>query len=197
VQDVRLSITRVRTQAKTRRVRFRLIRCGYTVHFKMVVLRCTRQLLTRLKYSREDTSAQSTTRLGGWYGTLIRFGRRHVLLFISERSRLPVLLPVRDADRLALAFPIAVFGTLMRLGVPTPALEQERSSMSPIAIGPTRSRSLLASLNEFAFLARVDFITRRDRTLDAVARELAEVPLISPFKGECASVVTRRLFDLE
>jgi hypothetical protein len=162
----------------------------------MVVLRCTRQLLTRLKHPDEDTSAQSTTRLGDWYGTLIRFGRRPVLLFISERSRLPVLLPARDADRLPVAFPMAVFGTLMGLGVPAAAVEQERSSMLPVGIGPTQSRSLLASLNEFAFLARADFITRSDWTFDAVARELAEVPLISPFKGECASVVTRRLFDV-
>jgi hypothetical protein len=80
--------------------------------------------------------------------------------------------------------------------VPTAAAEQERLSMSPITIGPTRSRSLLGSLNEFAFLARADFITRRDRALDAVARELVEVPLILPSKGECASVVTRRLFDV-
>jgi hypothetical protein len=64
------------------------------VHLKMVVMRCTRQLLMRLKYPGEDSSAESTTRLGDWYGTLIRFGRRQVLLFISERSRLRVLLPV-------------------------------------------------------------------------------------------------------
>jgi hypothetical protein len=166
------------------------------VHVKMVVMRCTRQPLMRLKYPGEDSSAESTTRLGDWYGTLIRFGRRQALLFISERSRLRVLLPARDVDRLALAFPKAVSETLMSLGVPTAAAEQERLSMSPITIGPTRSRSLLGSLNEFAFLARADFITKRDPTLDAVARELAEVPLISPFKGECASVVTRRLFDV-
>jgi hypothetical protein len=166
------------------------------VHVKMVVLRCTRQLLMRLKYPDEDTSAESTTRLGDWYGTLIRFGRRHILLFISERSRLPILLPARDADGLALAFPKAVSQTLIGFGVPTVAAEHERSSMSPITIGPTRSRSLVGSLNEFTFLARADFITRRDRTLEAVARELAEVPLILPLKGECAIVVTRRLFDV-
>jgi hypothetical protein len=148
----------------------------------MVVLRCTRQLLMRLKYPDEDTSAQSTTRLGAWYGTLIRFGRRHVLLFISERSRLPVLLPARDADRLALTFPMAVSERLMGLGVPTTAVEQECSSMSPIAISPTRSRSLLSSPDA----------TGRS----TLSRELAEVPLISPFKGECAGVVTRRLFDV-
>lgn len=166
------------------------------MHVKMVVLRCTRQLLIRLKYPDEDTSAESTTRLGDWYGTLIRFGRQHVLLFISERSRLPILLPARDADRLALAFPKAVSEMLIGLGVPSAAVEQERSSMSLISIGPTRSRSLLGSLNEFALLVRADFITRGDRTLEDVARELAEVPLILPFKGDCASVVTRRVLGL-
>jgi hypothetical protein len=166
------------------------------VHVKMIILRCTRQLLMRLKYPDEDKSAESTTRLGDWYGTLIRFGRRHVLLFISERSRLPVLLPARDADRLTLAFPKAVSEALIGFGVSKAVVEQERSSMSPIALGPTRSRSLLGSLNEFAILARTDFITRGDRTLDAVGRELAEVPLILPFEGECATVVTRRLFDV-
>jgi len=103
------------TFLRTKRARFLRIRCGDTVHVKMVVLRCTRQLLMRLKYPDEDTSAESTTRLGDWYGTLIRFGRRHVLLFISEWSRLPVLLPARDADRLTLAFPKAVSEMLIAL----------------------------------------------------------------------------------
>jgi hypothetical protein len=54
----------------------------------------------RLKNQDEGTSAELTTRLGEWYGTLIRLGRRLVPLFISERSGLAVLLLVRDADRL-------------------------------------------------------------------------------------------------
>jgi hypothetical protein len=64
------------------------------------VLRGTRQFLMRLKNQDEGTSAELTTRLGEWYGTLIRLGRRLVPLFISERSGLAVLLLVRDADRL-------------------------------------------------------------------------------------------------
>ena len=43
---------------------------------------------------------------------------------------------------------------------------------------------------------RERIIARRDQSLDDVARELAEVPLISPFKYECGSIVTRRLFDV-
>jgi uncharacterized protein DUF6933 len=140
----------------------------------VVVLRCTRQLLMRLKYANEDPFEKSTTRLGDWYGTLIRFGRRHVLLFTSERSRLPVLLPVRDADRLLSAFPSAVSAMLAAVGVPPAAIDQERSQMSPIRFGPTRNHSVLGSMNEFGFLARMHFITKRADPLDVIARELAE-----------------------
>lgn len=42
-------------------------------------------------------------------------------------------------------------------------------------------------------LAWFDFKTRPDVPPDVIARELAEVPLILPLKGEHPSEVTRRL----
>ncbi len=163
----------------------------------MVVLRCTQRLLFRLKRFDDDPDARSTTRLGDWYGNLLRVGNRHALLFIAEHSRLPVLLPVRAADRLQSALPAAVGEMLGVLGVPAKAIEQELAHMSPMYFGRTRSRSLLGSLTEFTRLAWFDFMTRRDVPLDAIARELAEVPLILPFKGEHPSAVTRRLFGVK
>ena len=69
--------------------------------------------------------------------------------------------------------------------------------MSPLRFGRTHSRSLLGSLTEFTRLAWFDFMTRRDVPLDMIARELAEVPLMLPFKGEHASAVTRLLFGVK
>ena len=163
----------------------------------MVVLRCTRQLLLRLKEFDAAPSARSTMRLGDWYGTLIRMGNRHVLLFISERSRLPVLIPVRQADRLRLAFPDAVAAMLVAVGVPEDAIERESSMMSEIEFGPTRSRSLVGSLTDFSFMTRVRFMTARDEPVERIARELADTPLIRPFDGARPSAVTRQLFDQE
>jgi hypothetical protein len=88
---------------------------------------------------------QSTTKLGDWYGNLIRMGNRHVLLFISERSRLPVMIPVRAANHLPWSFPDAVSQALVAVGVPADAVERERREMSEITFGRTRSRSLLSS----------------------------------------------------
>jgi hypothetical protein len=162
----------------------------------MVVLRCTQQLLLRLKPFDDVPSVQSTTRLGDWYGTLLRMGNRHALLFISERSRLPVMIPVRQANRLGSAFPDAVCQMLAAVGVPAEAIESERLRMAEIAFGRTRSRSLLGSLNDFSLMARMHFITRRNAPLEHIARKLAETPLILPFGGEHPSAVTNRLFDV-
>jgi hypothetical protein len=98
----------------------------------MIVLRCTQQLLRRLKQFDDAAAIRSTTRLGDWYGDLIRMGNRHVLLFISERSRLPVLIPVRNANHLRSAFPDAVCQMLAAVGVPVEAIERERFQMSEI-----------------------------------------------------------------
>ena len=74
----------------------------------MVVLRCTQKLLARLKQADNLPAVESTTRLGDWYGNILQIGRRQHLLFISERSRLPVVIPIREGKRLAAVFPDAV-----------------------------------------------------------------------------------------
>src|ERR1700730_4098639 len=140
----------------------------------MVVLRCTQRLLYRLKHFDGEVSASSDTRLGDWYGNLIRIGRRHALLFISEHSRLPVLLPVRQADRLASTFPAAVCQMLMAVGAPPAAIERERALMSPLLLDRTRSRSLTGSLTDFTFMTSARFITHSDQALESIALELAE-----------------------
>ena len=42
----------------------------------MVVLRCTQKLLVRLKQVGDLPPVESTTRLGDWYGNILRIGRR-------------------------------------------------------------------------------------------------------------------------
>jgi len=59
-------------------------------------------------------AVESTTRLGDWYGNILRIGVRQHLLFISERSRLPVIVPLREAKRLSTVFPEAVCDRLGR-----------------------------------------------------------------------------------
>jgi len=177
-----------------RRQRGSLIHVSYAVP-DMVVLRCTQRLLLRLKQFDDEPSVRSTTRLGDWYGNVLHMGRRHALIFISERSRLPVLIPIRDAHRLRLVFPDAVCRLLGAVGVPAADVEHERSRMSEIAYGKTKNRSLLGTLNDMSFGARVHFITARDDSLEDIALRLAETPIL-PLDGACPIDLTRGLFGM-
>jgi hypothetical protein len=62
----------------------------------------------------------------------------------SEHSRLPVITPIREARRLETIFADAVCAALRAGGVASDDIADERSRMSTIAFGKTRSRSLLA-----------------------------------------------------
>ena len=159
----------------------------------MVVLRCTQQLLFRLKQSGDEPQIASTTRLGDWYGNILRMGRRHALIFISERSRLPVLIPIREANKLRVSFPEAACRMLAFVGVSASDIDEERSRMSAMAFGRTKSRSLLGTLNDFSFGARVHFVTSPEGSLEDVARWLARTPIL-PLKGASPIELTRARF---
>jgi len=162
----------------------------------MLVLRCTYKLLVRLNQTDELPAVESTTRLGDWYGNILRLGRRQYLLFISERSRLPVVLPVAEAKRLTTVFPDAVCQVLARVGIAAGDIADERSRMSEIAFGRTRNRSLLGTMNDFAFMARHGHRNRHEPdSPEDLVRFLAQTPIL-PLDGASPIALTRAAFGL-
>lgn len=160
----------------------------------MVVLRCTRKLLERLKQADDLPPVESTTRLGDWYGNLLRIGHRQLLLFISERSRLPVILPAQDAKRLPLVFADAVCERLAIVGVPPADIAAERLRMREMAFGRTRSRSLLGTMNDFSFMAQVGDARRSEpESPEELMRFLADTPILL-LKGASPNDLTLALF---
>ena len=160
----------------------------------MVVLRCTQKLLVRLKQVGDLPAVESTTRLGDWYGNILRIGRRQQLLFISERSRLPVVIPIREGKRLAEVFPDAVCEVLGLVGVAAADIAEERSRMSEIAFGRTRNRSLLGTLNDFAFMAQQGNVNRAEpESPEELMRFLAQTPIL-PLDGASPIELTRAAF---
>jgi hypothetical protein len=161
----------------------------------MVVLRCTQKLLARLKQAENLPAVESTTRLGDWYGNILQLGRRQHLLFISERSRLPVVIPIREGKRLASVFPDAVCEVLGHVGVATADIAEERARMSEVAFGRTRNRSLLGTMNEFAFMAQVGSARRPEpETPEELMRFLAQTPIL-PLDGASPIELTRAAFE--
>ena len=162
----------------------------------MLVLRCTQKLLARLKQADHLPVVESTTRLGDWYVNILQLGRRQHLLFISERSRLPVVIPIREGKRLAEVFPDAVCEVLALVGVAVADIADERLRMLEIAFGRTRNRSLLGTLNDFAFMAEVGSARRPEpETPEELIRFLAQTPIL-PLDGASPIDLTRAEFGL-
>lgn len=161
----------------------------------MVVLRCTRKLLVRLKRTEIQVDVPSTTRLGDWYGNILRIERRQHLIFISERSRLPIVIPIREAKRLELIFPDAVCGVLATVGIADECIAEERSRMADIAFGPTMNRSLLGTLNDYAFMAQQGNANRAEPECpEELMRFLAQTPIL-PLDGASPIALTRAIFE--
>jgi hypothetical protein len=160
----------------------------------MVVLRCTQKLLVRLKQAGDLPTVESTTRLGDWYGNILRIGRHQHLVFISERSRLPVVLPITELKRLSVVFPGAVCERLAIVGVISEDITDERARMSEIAFGRTRNRSLLGTLNDFAFMAQQGNVNRVEpESPEELMRFLSQTPIL-PLDGASPIELTRAVF---
>ena len=149
----------------------------------------------RLKQVRDLPAVESTTRLGDWYGNILRIGHRQHLLFISERSRLPVILPISEAKRLGDVFPDAVCEVLANVGVTAADIADERMRMSELAFGRTRNRSLLGTLNDFAFMAQsVDARRTEPESPEELIRFLSQTPIL-PLDGASPIELTRAAFE--
>ena len=161
----------------------------------MLVLRCTQKLLARLKQAENLPVVESTTRLGDWYGNILQLGRRQHLLFISERSRLPVVLPIGDTKRLGAVFSDAVCERLAIVGVTAVDIADERGRMSEIAFGRTRNRSLLGTLNDFAFMAQAGNARRTEpESPEELMRFLSQTPIL-PLDGASPIALTQAVFE--
>jgi hypothetical protein len=142
------------------------------------------KLLVRLNQVGDQPPAESTTRLGDWYGNILRIGRRQHLLFVSERSRLPVIIPIRETKRLATVFSDAVCEVLTNVGVAAPDIIEERAQMSEIAFARTRNRSLLGTLNDFTRMAQfMDERRAEPESPEELVRFLAQTPIL-PMNGD-------------
>ena len=66
----------------------------------MITLRCTQRLLKRLKANPRTEPDAPSAKLGDWYAQVTALHRRHVVLAVSERTLLPVLLPLAPSATL-------------------------------------------------------------------------------------------------
>jgi len=142
-------------------------------------LRATAKLLKRLKVKPEAAPPASTTKLGDWYANLLYIQRQQLVLCVSEASLLPVIVRAAGKEPLAARLPAAVGDMLAALSVPAPIVDGELASMQQVTIAATASRTVLGSMNDFAWL--LEGYWEPTASLLELALKVADAPC-SPLK---------------
>ena len=101
---------------------------------------------------------------------------------------------MRDAKRLRSVSPDAVCERLATVGVAVADIAEERLRMSDLAFDRTRNRSLLGTLNDFAFMAQsVDARRTEPESPEELMRFLSQTPIL-PLDGASPIELTRAEF---
>ena len=121
----------------------------------MIVIHGTRAFRDRVPGPAVTPGETSTTVLGAWYASVLRW-RRPAALFVNERTLLPLVMPLAPARTLLTRFPDALAELLSAHRVPAPLIDSEDAEARDQRLAPTANRSLVGVMNEFAFLADHD-----------------------------------------
>ena len=95
---------------------------------------------------------------------------------MSERTLLPVLMPLAPASTLAARFPHALATNLVRHGANQAFIANEVAAMSEVSMAKTANRSVVGTMNEFAFLAEAYRESVDSFDLVALSMRLADTP---------------------
>lgn len=158
----------------------------------MVVFRCTRKVLTRMRMEPIAEPLRSTGRLGDWYIGLVFVRRRPLLLLVSEQTRLPVLVPASPTRLLSARFKIALSQILADLTIDPERIAQELRALDSVVIAATQSRSLLGTINDFTLAIKLAVEDGSVASFHALSLWLAETP-IRPLDDDPARATRKRL----
>ncbi|MCD6577321.1 MAG: hypothetical protein J7K66_04820 [Anaerolineaceae bacterium] len=117
----------------------------------MITFRCTKKLRKYLGAIPAENAPPPTAALGDWYANLVPTCAGDLILFASEKSLLTVALPIWESDRLVPLFRIRVANLLWMIGIPPKIIAREVSHFDQVQFCKTASRSVLASMNDFAW----------------------------------------------
>ena len=141
----------------------------------MYALHCTKKLLDRVRVPAMSAAQPPTTVLGNWYATAL-FWKPQVALFVNERTLLPMLMPLAPASPVIRRFPSELATLLARHGGNQAFIATEVAGMSEVSVAKTANRSVVGTMNEFAFLAEGYREYMETTDLLVLSVRLAETP---------------------
>ncbi len=162
----------------------------------MTTLRCTTKLLKALKAKPVAHPAPATNRLGGWTANLIRVSRRQLVLAVNDATRFGVVIEAAPYAEIPLRLAQRVFMALRYIGVPDDLAAAEAQALETPEFAATHSKSVLGTLNQFAFEVECDLHYGLAHSAVALTQRLAEAIVASPRDIGCPADRVRERFGL-
>jgi hypothetical protein len=149
----------------------------------MLTIRCTTKLLKRMRVPDAPPTPTPDPRLGDWYATVLQMRPQHLVLLVNERTRLAVVLPVRDFLAPGANIAGAIAHVLADLGVEAGVVEAERLAMAAVSFARPSSRNISETMNELAL--QLEELRERNPNLadHALSMKLGQFPVSIPGLG--------------
>jgi hypothetical protein len=145
----------------------------------MVTLRLTNKLQKLLAIDLTDQLKPTTSKLGDWCANLIPTYSGDLIIFVNEKTLLSVAIPIWESDNFLLLLHLRIVNLLGMIGIQPKAIEDEISHYEHIQFGKTRSRSVLGSMNDFAFHYQImaeEAENKADLSLSNAEYRLSQMP---------------------
>lgn len=146
----------------------------------MTALRCTAKLLKAMKAKPVAQPELARNRLGEWTANLIRVGRIQLVLAVSEPTRFGIVIDAAPYATIPPRLTHNVFKALLAAGVPADLAAGEAHAMKPLQMAASNSRSVLGTLNQFAWQVEVDLRHGYAGSAVDLTRRLAETIVLKP-----------------
>lgn len=141
----------------------------------MFTVHGTKKLLDRVKPAIiGEPMSEPGTVLGNWYATALMW-RPQAALFVNELTRLPVFVPLAPAKDVGSRIGAQVGRVLEAIGIDFDAAIREAAAMEDVMWAKTANRSVVGSMNEFAYLAEAHLAHDRTDLFD-LSVDLAGTP---------------------
>lgn len=117
----------------------------------MVVIRCTAKLRKLFGVTQPEPGGKSDTRLGDWHANYIYEDPPDTFLVVNDKTRLPIVVRASSFSGFLSNFRVTLAEVLVTLGVPYPEMDAELGRMESGLLAKTTNRSVLATMNDFAY----------------------------------------------
>ena len=158
----------------------------------MITFRCTKKLRKYLNIVPIENTQPPSAALGDWYANLIPTFAGGLIIFVSEKSLLTVAIPSWESDHLVPLFRIRVANLLFMIGIPLKIIAREVGHLNQVQFSKTASRSILASMNDFAWHYQImaeESVDEARLSLSKAEYKMAQMPcgaLDYQFPGDVA-----------